>query len=271
MFRRERAAVNLFSKSSSNIQLDDVTNVINNVLTSDTQLCDKNGKIANLIQTCPSADGVYIPAGIKQEGALVMAGLCFQDAQKTNDLATKIALEVEALAKAKSASSGLLFEGVGIQESDIKTSVKTIVKNNVENKTFQDCSQSGGITNQVSLCGKDINIGGIEQSGSIEMTGDCTQIAETINKIANDIAKKFTLTADSGESWTDMIMAIGVIMVVLAVIGAMALFISSGGGGRRRPPRRRPRYGASETQNSTDNIQAENTIEMSDMELGYNW
>lgn len=210
------------SETKALIDADVMNKIITDILVENVQLCDKNSTITQNINTCPSSSNINVPAGIRQKAALVIAQACAQDTEATNKIANDIANKVEAEAAAKTASgAGLLVNGATSNYSDIKTKVHSDIQTTMKNITKQSCNVITGVSQNVSLCGNNINIRNIDQGIDIAISGGCDQISRQFNDLSNQLATDIKQTATSGTDLMAGIIAIVFLFVVLGIIGAV--------------------------------------------------
>jgi hypothetical protein len=222
------------SETKAVVESEVLNKAITDILIKNAQLCDKTGKIIQKINTCRSADNINIPGGIKQQAALVILQACSQDAEATSKISNEIANAVDAQAKAGTASgAGLLFNGLTSNSSEIKTKVTNDIQNTIKMVTEQSCNIVTGVDQSVEICGSNINIGSIDQTAAIEVSGGCDQVSKTINDFSNRMSTAIKATASSG---SDLMAGIVAIVFLFVIMGIIAAIIYSGGGKRRRRP-----------------------------------
>ena len=207
-----------------------VTNkLLVDILIENAQLCDKDGSIVQKINTCKSAKNINIPGGIKQKAAAVILSKCSQDAQASAKIAGDFANAIAAEADAKSASgAGLLVNGATSNKAEITTKVTNDMSATIKSITTQSCNITTGIDQSIDICGENINIGGIDQSANIQISGDCDQVSKTMADISAKISNDITAKATSGVDLMGGIVAIVFLFVILAIISAVVYFIASG-------------------------------------------
>ena len=204
----------LFSTSKSIISTDDVMSVMNTALTQNTLLCDKNGQVSNAIQTCPGSR-IRIPGGISQKAAQVLLSKCAQNTSTSNDVSNTLAQAIVEEANSKpGAGAGLLFNGVAMNDAEVRTNLSNMISTSISNITTLNCDVTAGISNTVNLCG-DVEIGNIDQSASIQISSDCSQVADVMNKLANDISQSLSVKATSG---SDMALIIAAIVLIIGIV-----------------------------------------------------
>lgn len=255
------------SETVSTIDSDVVNKIITDIVVDNAQLCDRNGSIIQKINTCKSANTVNIPNGIKQKAAIVLLAQCAQDAQASSKISNDIANAVSAAASAGSASgAGLLFNGAVSNSADITTKVNNEVKTTIKNITTQSCNVTTGVDQSVDICGSNINIGGIEQSAAIQISGGCDQISKQINDLSTSLSSSIQATASSGTNLMAGIVAIVFLFVIMAIIAAV---IYNSGNDQQMRRYRRPmipiiRIGRGESTKKTISHKAE-------LPLTYDW
>jgi hypothetical protein len=245
------------SQTKAVIDSDVSNKLLVDILIENAQLCDKDGSIIQKINTCKSAKHVNIPGSIKQKAAAAILSRCSQDAQASTKIAGDFGNAIAAEAAAKSASgAGLLVNGATSNETEITTKVTNDMSATIKSITSQSCNITVGVDQSVDICGEDINIGGIEQTADIQVSGDCDQVSKSMNDISAKISNDITAKATSGTDMMAGIVAIVFLFVIMAIISAV-IYFNTGDSGRPmprfRPQSRRPNQSTS----SIDSAQLE--------------
>lgn len=242
----------IIRKESVKNTYEDVQNIINDTIMEDAQNCKMDMNIKQALGfNCPEGvvgmpEKIGISGSIQQNAVASIIRNCYQDSDKASKVANEIDNKLKQTAAIKGSSLDLIMWG----DTENKTDFKTYMTNKLVAMAKQPCDVTFGIYQGISLgCPREIDISGnISQTASITASGDCTQISKTISDIANKIVRDVSQDATSGENWSDILLVVGIIMVLLAVIGLGVVLAKGKKEKPNRPydPRYDPRYGRGE-------------------------
>lgn len=262
---------------------EDVQNVINDTIMEDAQSCGLDTQITQAIGIkCPEGT-VGMPKVLNIEGTISQNAVakiireCYQNSDKASNVANKIANKLQQKASLKGSGLDLVIWG----DTENKTSFQTYMTNKLVAMAKQPCDVTASVNQSINLgCPEEVNItGSISQSATITTSGDCTQISKTISDIANEITRDVSQEATSGENWSDILIAAGVVLGLIAIIIIAMMFARGKGDKGRREYRGRGEdqlqenqeaQGAQETQQQED-IQQKTSFDFQEMKLSYDF
>ena len=221
-----------FSQTKSVINATTANKAITSALTSNLAKCDQNANIVQTLNSCQSANGINV-ASVTQSTNAALWSACTQNVSTKNDIATAITNAIKAEATAGNpGGAGLLFNAGSNNEADVTTGITNDIESTIKNTTGISCDRNASITDTVNLCGSGVNIGNVTQTGTIAMTGDCSQISDAINSLSTSLANSITASASSG-SELDAIIAVVVMIIVIGIIIGIYYSMGGKGGGQK--------------------------------------
>jgi hypothetical protein len=250
---------------------EDVQNVINDTIMEDAQSCGLSTQINQVIGVqCP--EGVVgIPKVLEVSGTINQNAVakiireCYQNSDKASSVANKIANKLQQKASLKGSGLDLIIWG----DTENKTSFQTYMTNKLVAMAKQPCDVTVGVNQSVQFgCPEEVKITGtISQSANITTSGDCTQISKTISDIANEITRDVSQEATSGENWSDILIAAGVVLGLIAII-IFAMMFARGG---KKSEQDRRKYGRGETNQVDTQVIPQKNYSFGEMQLSYDY